>query len=95
MNARDLQLALIANIRMEYEHNLAQQIYISGNTWMVIVQVKEEIVSIVNRCAVDLPESASGKDLSRRILEFFINNEQSLPTQKALDMLKNEVKKVY
>jgi hypothetical protein len=61
----------------------------------MIVQVKEEIVSIVNRCAVDLPESASSKDLSRRILEYFINNEQSMPTQKALDTLKNEVKKIY
>jgi len=95
MNARDLQFALISNIRMEFEHNLAQQIYVSGNTWMMIVQVKEEIVSIINRCAVDLPEAAQGKDLSRRILEYFINNEQSMPTQKALDTIKAEVKKIY
>lgn len=95
MNARDMQLGLISNIRLEFEHNLAQQIYVSAPTWHMIVQVKEEIVSIVNRCAVDLPEAASGKDLSRRILEYFINNEQSMPTQKALDTLKNEVKKIY
>jgi len=95
MNARDLQLALISNIRMEYEHNLAQQIYVSGNTWMMIVQVKEEIVSIINRCAVELPEAAQGKELSRRILEYFINNEQAMPTQKALDTIKIEVKKIY
>lgn len=95
MNARDLQLALISNIRLEFEHNQAQQIYVSGATWMMIVQVKEEIVSIINRVAVDLPESATSKDLSRRILEYFINNEQSMPTQKALDVLKAEVKKIY
>lgn len=95
MNARDMQLALISNIRLEFEHNLAQQIYVSGPTWMQIIQVKEEIVSIINRVAVDMPETASAKDLSRRIFEYFINNEQSMPTQKALDTLKNEVKKIY
>ncbi|MEI7802670.1 MAG: hypothetical protein WCI97_08510 [Bacteroidota bacterium] len=95
MNSRDMQLSLISNIRLEFEHNLAQQIYVSAPTWNQIVQVKEEIVSIINRCAVDLPESASGKDLSRRILEYFINNDQAMPTQKALDTLKNEVKKIY
>jgi len=95
MNARELQLAMIANIRMEFEHNLAQQIYISGESWMMIVQTKEEIVSIINRVAVDMPEAASGKDLSRRVIEFFISNEMSVPTQKALDILKAEVKKIF
>jgi hypothetical protein len=95
MNSRDLQLSLISNIRMEFEHNLAQQIYISASSWMMIVQVKEEIVSIVNRVSSELPEAASGKDLSRAIIEYFINNEQVMPTQKALDTLKTEVKKIF
>lgn len=95
MNAREMQLAMISNIRMEFEHNLAQQIYCSSETWMVLIQTKEEIVSIINRVAMDLPEQASSKDLSRRIIEFFISNEQSVPTQKALDILKAEVKKVF
>ena len=95
MNARDLQIALIANVRMEYEHNLAQQIYVTGQTWMIIVQTKEEIVSIINRVGANLPEAASGKDLSRGIFQFFIDNEQSIPTQKGIDTLKAEVKKIF
>src|SRR4030095_12832204 len=95
MNARDLQLALISNIRLEFEHNLSQQIYISSPAWMMIVQVKEEIVSIINRVATDLPENATGKDLRRAIIEYFINNEQVMPTQKALDTLKTEAKKIF
>ena len=95
MNARELQIALISNIRMEYDHNLAQQIYVSTNLWMMVVQTKEEIVSIINRVSVDIPENAPAKELSRRIFEFFINNEQAIPTQKALDTLKGEVKKIF
>jgi hypothetical protein len=90
-----VQLSLISNIRLEFEHNLSQQIYISSPAWMMIVQVKEEIVSIVNRVAADLPETATGKDLSRAIIEYFINNEQVMPTQKALDTLKTEAKKMF
>jgi hypothetical protein len=95
MNARDLQLSMISNIRLEFDHNLAQQIYVSTKAWMMIVQVKEEIISIVNKVAAELPESATGKDLSRSIIEYFISQEQSMPTQKALDTLKTEVKKIF
>ena len=95
MSARDLQLSLISSIRLEFEHNLSQQLYVAAPVWIMIVQVKEEIISIVNRVASDLAESATGKDLSRAIIEYFINNEQVMPTQKALDSLKTEVKKIF
>lgn len=95
MSARDLQLSLISNIRLEFEHNLSQQIYVSSPVWLMIVQVKEEIISIVNRVAANLPEAATGKDLSRAIIEYFINNEQVMPTQKALDTIKSEVKQIF
>jgi len=95
MTALDLQKALISNIRMEFEHNLSQQIYISPETWMMIVQVKEELVGIINKVATDIPQTATGKDLSRAIIEYFIDNDQVMPTQKALDTLKTEVKKIY
>lgn len=95
MTALDLQKALISNIRLEFEHNLSQQIYVSSDTWLMIVRVKEELVGIINRVAGEVPPDATGKDLSRAILEYFIDTEQVMPTQKALDTLKAEVKKIY
>ena len=95
MTSLDLQKALISNIRLEFEHNLSQQIYVSAETWIMIVQVKEELVGIINRVAAEVPQDATGKDLSRAVLEYFINNDQVMPTQKALDTLKAEVKKIY
>ncbi len=95
MSALDLQKSLIANIRLEFEHNLSQQIYVSPEAWLMIVQTKEEMVSIINQVGADKADSATGKDLSRGILEYFIKTEQMMPTQKALDTLKMEVKKIY
>lgn len=95
MSALDLQKALISNIRLEFEHNLSQQIYVSHETWGMLVQVKEELVGIINKVAIGIPDHATGKDLSRAILEYFIDNDQVMPTQKALDTLKMEVRKIY
>lgn len=95
MTAHELHLALLQNIRLEYEHNLTQQLYISPDSWMMIVQVKEEIISIINRVALDVPPQAESKDLSRKIIEYFINSEQTIPTQKALNTLKLEVTKIF
>ncbi|MCS6990666.1 MAG: hypothetical protein NZL95_02265 [Chitinophagales bacterium] len=95
MSALELQRALIVNIRVEFEHNLSQQIYVSPEAWMQLVQVKEELISIINRVASELPDTATGKDLARALLEYFIKTEAAVPTQRALDTLKAEVKKIY
>jgi hypothetical protein len=62
---------------------------------MMIVQVKEEIITIINRVAIDVPPQAAAKELSRKIIEYFINSEQTIPTQKALNTLKYEVTKIF
>lgn len=95
MNARELHMLILQNIKMEYEHNLSQQLYIAADTWLMIVQVKEEIISIINHVAMEVPPVASSKDLSRSILEYFINSEDMIPTQKALNTLKQEVTKIF
>jgi hypothetical protein len=95
MTARDLHLQILQNIKMEYEHNLSQQLYLPVDTWIMVVGVKEEIISIINQVALDVPPNASSKDLSRRIIEYFINSEDVIPTQKALNILKTEVSKIF
>jgi hypothetical protein len=95
MTAREMHLSILQNIKLEYEHNLSQQLYLPPDTWHTIVGVKEEIISIINQVAIDVPPNASAKDLSRRILEYFISTEDMLPTQKALNILKQEVTKIF
>lgn len=95
LSARELHLALVNSVRTEYEHNLSQQIYLSVETWELIKNVKEEIIAIVNHALQELPDSASGTELSKQIFEILIKNEQVLPTQKALVQLKIEVNKIY
>lgn len=43
-----LHLLLLQNVREEFEHNLAQQLYVSDSTWKVVVNAKEELVNQIN-----------------------------------------------
>jgi hypothetical protein len=95
MNVRDFQLALLGSIRSEFDHNVTQQIYLSIELWGSVKAAKEEVVSIINRTAQDLPPDAPSIELSKRIYAFLIDSEQQTPTGQALDTLKREVMELY
>ncbi len=41
-------LMLLQTVREEFEHNLAQQLYVSNSTWNAVVNAKEELVNQIN-----------------------------------------------
>lgn len=41
-------LQLLQNVREEFEHNLAQQLYVANTTWNVVSNAKEELVNQIN-----------------------------------------------
>lgn len=94
MTATDLQVALLAEIRAEFEHNLSQQVYISDEAWQFIVNSKENTVRLINLSYSKLPSGASSLDLSKFIFEHAIN-EENQPTTAALHYLKKEARELF
>lgn len=90
----EMQMILIANIRAEFEHNITQQIYVSSDVWSAIKLVVEEYITLVNTLARSLPTEASGLELRRRILEFFMQNPSSLPIAETIEQLKVEAREL-
>ena len=43
-----LHLLLLQNVREEFEHNLAQQLYVADTTWNAVVNAKEELINQIN-----------------------------------------------
>ena len=41
-------MALLQNVEDEFEHNMAQQLYVSNETWEAVRQAKEELVGQIN-----------------------------------------------
>ena len=94
--ATDYHRVLQQEIRAEYEHNFAQQLYISPEAWAQVKQAKENVLTMVNRAFHSLPDAqqARGTDLARRILEGLMNDPAD-PTAQALGVLKQEAAQLF
>ena len=91
---QDLQQAIIFNIRAEFEHNLAQQIYVSKNVWETVKNVKEQEINMTISVAKTLSPDVPAKELHARILDIILKANQELPTDVALHIINEEVKMV-
>lgn len=94
MTSRELQYALISTIREEFEHNLTQQIYVSGQLWRAISLCKDELIKVINLVGSTIPEEAGANVLSRSLFQYIIDSEEIPPTTRVLDILKAEVSKL-
>ena len=86
---RSFHLALLQNIREEFEHNLAQQLYVSEKTWQLISTAREELIKQINLAVSNLPENASAEQLASILLTLDIS-----VTQKAIQEIKLEFSKL-
>ncbi|MBQ5523900.1 MAG: hypothetical protein IIT93_00080, partial [Paludibacteraceae bacterium] len=86
--------SLLIDIRAEYEHNVAQQVYVSDEAWSVIRNAKENIIQLINACAAKVPPEAPSAQLANVILATYNQSEDS-PTLLAISFIKNEIKKYF
>lgn len=88
-NIEDYEDLLTRTIDMEFEHNLAQQIYLSTGCWNVIKTSKNATIGMIRKTAKR--EDIESADMLREKLLTGLM-DQSAPTDAALDYIKNEVR---
>jgi hypothetical protein len=57
MSRSDLQFAMIQSVQDEFEHNLAQRLYVSEEIWMMVVLTKDEVLKGINEAFGANPEA--------------------------------------
>ena len=92
--AADYHRLLLSEIRSEFNHNLSQQVYMTGQAWQQVKHAREEVVNLINRTYQELPEKAKGTDLAKRILENILSSEQD-PTARAITYVKQEIGQIF
>lgn len=92
MTAQDLHNALLLNIRDESEHNLSQQLYVSGQTWEMVKNAREETVKLINTTASKLDQEANATELSQNLLVADIDQSNQV-IENALKFIKTEAQK--
>lgn len=94
LDAQELQHVLVHEIREEFTHNLAQQMYMSDKSWNAIRQAMEEVISLINQSAEGLGAEARGIELKRRILQRVVE-EEIAPISPALKQVKDEIRHIF
>lgn len=89
MSARQLQAEVLKIIRDEFDHNLAQQLYISPDAWESVKAAREETIRILNAAAERVNKDADSLTFSQAILEVS-GKLETLPTDVAIRILKRE-----
>lgn len=92
--AKMMQAELLKAIREEYDHNVAQQIFISKQGWEMLRNSKEEITKIVNIAGGQMNETAMSMDLNAKIFEICAEVGK-LPTEITIDFMKDELQKLF
>lgn len=87
-NKIDYQNYVIAQIEQEFEHNLAQQIYVSDECWFTITTAKNATIQLI-LLATKSEEISDANQLREVILKNLL--EKQSPSNVALEFLKNEV----
>ena len=91
MTILQVQQHLMRTIRMEYEHNASQQVYVSAEVWAMIQNAKEQTVAFVNSIAQQLPPESTALDYAKMLITAYATNGDT-PNDIALQALNNEAK---
>lgn len=88
----DYAALLVKTIEQEFEHNLAQQIYISEECWNVIKASKNATINNIRK-TVGKEEITNADELRQHILSSLL--EQAPPSETGLSYIKKEVKNLW
>lgn len=91
MTVQQLQQRLLQTIRLEFDHNQSQQVYVSDEVWDQIVNARDQMASFVISIAAQIPANATAQVYAQTLLTAYISNGLT-PSDKALEMLKEEAK---
>jgi hypothetical protein len=94
MSARLLQSELLKAVREEFEHNVAQQIYVDPTTWQAIKSAKEETIKIINIAATKVNDDSTGLEFSKVLIEMAASLEKN-PSDFGMEYLKKEIKTLF
>jgi hypothetical protein len=94
MPAKSLQADFLKAIREEYDHNVAQQLFISPQAWQMVKNSKEETIKIINIAGNQMQATSTGMELSAKIFELVAEIGQ-LPSEITVELLKKELQELF
>lgn len=81
---------LVGDVESEYQHNLAQQLYVSSSAWQYITELKSDTVNLLRNVSDALPQEATIDHYIGTVLKHLRDVEES-PYLSVQRLLKEEM----
>lgn len=94
MPAKKIQMDVLTAIREEFEHNVAQQMFVSEKAWKIVKDAKEETIRIVNLAGDSCSPTATSLEYATKVMEIAAEVGQ-LPTEIACNLLRKELQELF
>lgn len=92
--AKAMQAELLKAIREEYDHNVAQQLFIAPQSWEMVKNSKEETVKIINMAGNLMSATSMSNDLAAKIFEL-VAEIGELPSEITVKALKDDLQRLF
>ena len=89
MTVDEFKFELMHTITQEFEHNLAQQLYVSNAVWQQVKNAKDHTLAVINNCANSLDRNGPANELVNLLIAH-TTNDPTPPTFEAIYALKKE-----
>ena len=86
-----MQQELLRTVRLEFDHNLSQQVYVSDETWAKIIGARDEMAAFISTMAIQMPKESTSMDYTKVLMTAYRQNGET-PHQMALEALKEEAR---
>jgi len=83
---------LVHTIQTEYEHNIAQQVYFTQESWEIILKAKNSVITQIRRFSIE-GEVKSGEELRTKLLQELTQTESA--SAVAIGFIKEELKRIF
>lgn len=82
-------------IRSEFEHNIAQQVYMTTHAWAALAGAKDKTLALIFTVLQELPPNSNGFALANGVIENLREEEELPETQQAILVLKEDTNSFF
>ncbi len=93
MNVKELTASLLISIQKEFEHNQAQQLYVSNDLWNIIKLAKDNIQSIISETSSKFQDSENCTNMANTLMVIEKNQNKS-SVDVAIEAIKKEAQTI-
>lgn len=94
VQSADFLPLLLSEIREEYNHNLAQQLYVSHENWLKLTKAKDGLVAMIQQAATEIPPDVAAIELSKKVMEKSLADSDTA-IMEAIIALKEEAQQLF